>query len=235
MKTAILLVALILVTSGCKTLFTPVVTQTPVQKPAEVKTIYITNTPPPIVTTNVVKGETVYVTNTPPSVVTPVTFTNPPVTVNITMTNGWQVNPAITSGIETAKTANAALNPTPSEPLVNWGLTGLSALLGVAAAWKNKRANALQTTLETVIKGVETAPTGVGLDGVKDSIAKVAALTGVSSELDGHVQRVSSKLAAYLDDGKLTAEELVDLANDATVAITDVPSQYRSAIAKLRA
>ena len=49
-----------------------------------------------------------------------------------------------------------------------------------------------------------------------------AMLTDVSQQVDWHGR-------------KLTAEELVDLANDASVALTDIPSQYRGAVAKIRA
>lgn len=220
MKQIFLLLAFGLAVCGCSSLLVPTTTQKEVSIPAQTNMVIVTN-------------QTV-VTNTLLPVVVTNTVVTPAKVEIVTVTN-WIPNPAIVSGIQTVQSANAAFNPTPSAPIVNWATYGATALLGVYAAWKNKKSNALQTTLDTVIKGVETAPPGIGLDSVKKSIAKVAAITGISSQVDSHVQRVSSTLQDVLEDGKITAEELVRLANDATVSIESIPSQYRSSVSKLRA
>lgn len=145
----------------------------------------------PIVQTNYVER---VVTNVVDNV--PVLSTN---TVALVDTNLlYAVNTNLLSMIATAKGVNAAVNPTPSSPLVDLGLGALVAGLGWYARFKNNKLKAAQdltTTLtqandehqsviSTLIAGVEKA----NQPAVKEAIAKVAATKGTSAAVDKAVQ-----------------------------------------------
>lgn len=171
--------------TGCSTLFKPTVTTTPVTIPATTNVVVTTNTPAPVVTPTA--------TNYPPPIVVTNTIVTPPRIEIVTITN-WIPNPAITSGISTAQAANAALNPTPTEPFIHWGLSGLSAALALIAAWKNKQAGTANSLLKTVTTAVETYP-GTELDSVKKHIAGVSAILGTTDALDSVVQNLPKNIA----------------------------------------
>ena len=211
----------------------------------------VTNTVPEIhwrtntsTVTNLVAGERVIITNVLDR--TPIVITNFEVRVwtNITVvTNGYAVNQDFTAVVETARHANSALNPTPTAPLVDWGLSLVTLVAGGYAAWKNRqhkqaegKLSAQQAALETaqdisttLIKSIETAPPG-SVDLLKRHVASVANLRDIGPELDAAVQKVT----AAMSDGKVTAEEFLAWANDPTITEEHLPAVYRSAFRKLR-
>jgi len=212
----------------------------------------VTNTVPEIrwqtntvAVTNLVAGERVVVTNVLER--TPIVVTNLEVRVwtNITvLTNGYAVNADFSAAVETARRANSALNPTPTAPLVDWGLSLAAVGAGLYARWKNKKHQeaegklaAQQVVLETaqdvsttLIKAIETAPPG-SVESLKRHVARIASLRDIGTELHDAVQKVTAAMA----DGKITASEFLDLANDPDVTEESLPTAYRSAFRKLRA
>jgi hypothetical protein len=212
----------------------------------------VTNTVPEIrwqtntvAVTNLVAGEPVVVTNVLER--TPIVVTNLEVRVwtNVTvLTNGFAVNQDFSAAVETARRANSALNPTPTAPLVDWGLTLFGLAASGVAAWKTRKhkqaqgeLSAQQVAMETVqdinttlIKSIETAPPG-SVDSLKRHVASIASLRDIGPELNAAVQKVTAAMA----DGKITAEEFLDLANDSAVTEESLPPAYRSALRKLRA
>lgn len=107
-----------------------------------------------------------------------------------------EVNPDLESAISTAKGINSTLNPTPSSPLINIGLTGVSLVLGwwarrktLAHARAQEQANANNELLETVITGVEAAKN----DDVKQKISEIAEQWKVSRALKQKVDDVTRK------------------------------------------
>ncbi len=120
--------------------------------------------------TNVVtEGTNVVVTITPAVVQTNYT-------TNIVVT----VAPAVGRTIEIAEGVNA-LNPTPTAPFVNIGLTALSGLLGLIAAWKTKAANRearsnadTNAVLEAVVTGVEVIKDETARKMAKESVTKIS-------------------------------------------------------------
>jgi hypothetical protein len=205
----------------------------------------VTNTVPEIrwqtntvAVTNLVAGERVVVTNTLER--TPVVLTNFEVRVwtnVVVVTNGYAVNADFSAAVETARRANSALNPTPTAPLVDWGLSLVTLAAGAVAAWKTRQQKKTQGFLDTavdvrdtLIKAVETAPPAVS-DSLKRHVASIAELRDIGPELDDAVQKVTAAMA----DGKITAEEFLDLANDPQVTEESLPTAYRSAFRKLRA
>ena len=235
---AAIFAATVLAVTGCSfvggILTKPVVTQIPVQVPGRTNAVVVTNTTPEVVATNVIDGQPVVVTH--PAVVTVATnlLISPPSTVYVTTTN-YVANDQFLGGIETAKSLNAGFNPTPTAPIVNWALTLVAGAAGVVAAWKNKQAGALSDMVDAVVHGVESAPPGVGIDGVKRSIAAAAAAIGVGDSLHERVQTVSASLKDILADGTVTAAELLALANNPAIPLSDIPSNLRDAVAKIRA
>jgi hypothetical protein len=212
----------------------------------------LTNTVPEIrwqtntvAVTNLVAGERVVITNVLDR--TPIVVTNLEVRVwtNITVvTNGYAVNQDFTAAVETARRANSALNPTPTAPLVDWGLTLFGLAASGIAAWKNRqhkqaegKLSAQQVAIETVedinttlIKSIETAPPVI-VGQLKKHVASIAALRDIGPELDAAVQKVTAAMA----DGHMTAEEFNDLAQDPAVTEDMIPPAMRAAFRKLRA
>lgn len=191
-----------------------------------------------VTVTNILPGERIVVTNVQ-AVAPVIVFTNEVllVTNRVVATNGFVVNPQFQEAVENGRRLNSALNPTPSAPLVDWGLSLATVAAGAVAAWKTKRAKQADTARstaelirDTVIRAVETAPPAAAI-AVKKNIAIVADMVGVGAPLDDAVQKVTAAMA----DGHLTAEEFVALANDPTVTEDMIPEQIRPAFRKFRA
>lgn len=230
--------ATLLLASGCAALTRPVIGQRSIEVPARTNEVVRVEVPPPqlVYVTNTVAGATVVLTNWLPS--EPIRVTNlvvvPATNMVVTVTNAWEPNPGLVAGIQTAQTLNGALNPTPSAPLVNWGLTALSGVATLVAGWQTRKKMSADALIETTIKAIETYP-GHEIDQVKAHIARVSALTGVAEQLDERVQAVAPLVDSVLSDGKVDAAELVALANDPRVREEDLPPNLREAFRKLRA
>lgn len=228
--------------SGCSVLapFKPVIPSrstntvvSPVLSPIE-RIEWRTNT---VTITNVLPGEVLVVTNV--QAATPIiVVTNEVVWVTnqVVATNGYIVNPEFTGAVENARRINSAVNPTPTAPMVDWGLSLVTLAATAAAAWKTRSANkadALREKAEviqdTLIRAVETAPPTIGAI-IKRHVAGVADLRGVSGELDSAVQRVTAAMA----DGHMSAEEFWELAQDPKVTVDMIPEPMRAAFLKLR-
>ncbi len=184
-----------------------------------------------VTVTNVLPGQVLVVTNVQ-AVAPVIVFTNEVlfVTNRVVATNGFAVNPQFQEAVENGRRLNSALNPTPSAPLVDWGLSLATVAAGAVAAWKTKSARKAEILRDTLIKAVETAPPSVGA-AIKKHVAGVADLRGVSNDLDAAVQKVTAAMA----DGHMSAEEFVALANDPTVTEDMIPEQIRPAFRKFRA
>lgn len=234
-----------LIGSGCAAFTRPVVRQETVEVPARTNAVVATVQPPPVTVyvTNTVAGVPVVVTNW--MAVEPIRVTNlvvvPPTNFVVTVTNAWEPHPRLVAGIQTAQSINGAFNPTPSAPLINWGLTALGGVATLVAGWQTRRAqkegNARATAdalIATTIKAIETYP-GREIDQVKTHIARVSAYAGVAAQLDERVQAVAPLVADAMADGHMEAGELVRLASDPRVHESDLPEHLRSALRKLRA
>jgi hypothetical protein len=184
-----------------------------------------------VVVTNVLPGERIVVTNVQ-AVAPVIVFTNEVllVTNRVVATNGFVVNPQFQDAVESGRRLNSAFNPTPTAPMVDWGLSLATLAAGAVAAWKTRSAKKAEVLRDTLIKAVETAPPGLGA-AIKRHVAGVADLRGVSGDLDSAVQRVTAAMA----DGHMSAEEFVALANDPTVTEDMIPEAIRPAFRKFRA
>ena len=193
--TKIILALAIAALAGCAAFTKPVVTQQAVQIPARTNIVVVTNT---------VAGEVVVRTNT---IVLPAEIK----IVDHTNYIKAELPDEVKAFLATAKTVNTNVNPTPSAPIVNWGLEAVpyafGAIGGLLALWKNRKANNLADQVDTlkgvataVIKGVELAPPGIGLDGVKRSVAKVAQAAGVSDDVHAAVQAVAADVKHLVPD-----------------------------------
>ncbi len=197
--------------------------------------IYVTNTVAgePVVITNVIERPPIVVTNT---VVLPAT------TEQVTVTNGYAPDPRFTAGIESARRLNAALNPTPTSPLVDWGLTALGGIATIVAGWQTRRLQRerdlrkeADAVIDTVVKAVETYP-GREVEQVKAHIHRVSQITDVAEELDRRVQTTAAGLVQdALADGRMTAAEFLSLAQNPLITEADLPENFRPALRKLRA
>lgn len=132
-------------------------------------------------------------TNAAPAVPAAPAVVIPPVLVtNFVVVTNWTVAPAVSNTVATLQAANAAFNPTPSEPLINWGLGLIPAAVGAFAAWRNHRkVQALHGMLDTVVSAIETAPAQVP---IKDHVASIAAIKGTAQALDQFVQVVAGRV-----------------------------------------
>ena len=127
-----------------------------------------------------------------------------PYTNYVTVTNGYATNPNFTTAVEVARRANSAFNPTPSAPIVDWGLTLISLITGAVAAWKTRKHNhalvelnahkaALETAVDvrdTLIKAIETAPKAVS-DAIKLHVESVADIKNLSHDVSDAVRKVT--------------------------------------------
>ncbi len=222
--------------SGCSVLggYKPIVPTlatnevvSPVLSPIE-RIEWRTNT---VTVTNILPGERIVVTNVQ-AVAPVIVFTNEVlfVTNRVVATNGFAVNPQFQEAVENGRRLNSALNPTPSAPLVDWGLSLATVAAGAVAAWKTRSAKKAEIVRDTLIKAVETAPPSV-VSSLKKHVAAVADLRDVSGDLDRAVQKVTAAMA----DGHMTAEEFYNLANDPSVTEEMIPEPMRAAFRKLRA
>jgi len=187
----VLLIAVALSGSGCGTfaaLKHPFVTTTNVVEQVRVLPAQTNTTT--VVLTNTTPAGPVLVTNVLVQVQPAVTLTN--YVTNVVTT----VAPALTGAIETVRTVNTAVNPTPTAPFVNMALLAVSGVLGWVARLKTvKAARALQDAtaknelLETVIAGVEAAKN----DDVKAKISEMAQLWKTHQALDAKVQELTRK------------------------------------------
>lgn len=165
----------------------------------------------------------------------PVMLTNHLVTLVtnhvIDVATNYIVNPQLAAGIDIARRANSALNPTPAAPLVDWSLTALGAVATIAAAWQTRRAGQARQIGDTVIRAVETYPAAPAL---KEHITRVARLTGAAPLLEQRVREITPAISQAMADGRLDANELHTLATDPSVGIDDIPEIYRKAFAAFR-
>lgn len=193
------LVASILVLVGCSILTRPVVTQQAVSIPGKTNVVVLTNYAAPVVVTNTIQGEPIVVTNyLPPTIITNTVIQ--PASVQYVSVTNYVPNEAFLGAMETAQQANAALNPTPTAPVVNWVLMLLGAVPGIVAAWRNnQKRKATEDLLNTVVTGIETVPEGAG---IKGHIASVSAIRGNAQQLDAFVQSVSPALSKTVAQGK---------------------------------
>jgi hypothetical protein len=184
-----------------------------------------------VTVTNVLPGEVLVVTNAQ-AVAPVIVFTNEVllVTNQVVVTNGYAVNPQFEAAVENGRRLNSALNPTPTAPLVDWGLSLATVAAGAVAAWKTRSAKKAEIVRDTLIKAVETAPPAV-VSSLKKHVAAVADLRDVSGDLDNAVQKVTAAMA----DGRMTAEEFWALANDPAVTEDMIPEPMRPAFRKFRA
>jgi hypothetical protein len=187
-----------------------------------------------VTVTNVLPGERLVVTNvvttTPVIVVTNEVHW---VTNQVVTTNAFVVSPEFRAALETGRRVNSAVNPTPSAPFVDWGITAVGAIATAVAAWQTRKAQGSGRIADTLIKAVETYPGREGA-AVKEHISRVSALTGVADALDDRVQSVTESIDAALADGRLDANEIYQLAKDRRVSEADVPTRYHEAFRALR-
>jgi hypothetical protein len=104
--------------------------------------------------------------------------TNYTTNVVYTVSSGWG------KAIAGVKSANSALNPTPTAPFINLGLGALSAALAVFARFKTKKAAAADGMVGTLIAGVELA----GDKATKDAVKKIAQNFNQARELHARVK-----------------------------------------------
>ena len=88
--------------------------------------------------------------------------TNYTTNVVYTVKSGW--GKAITG----AQSANSALNPTPTAPLINLGLGALASALAIFARFQTKRAAKSDGLVGTLIAGVELAGDAATKTAIKD-------------------------------------------------------------------
>lgn len=177
-----------------------------VTTPPSIVTNFVAVPQPPQITvvTQAVAGQIVFVTNTviqPPIILTN-TVLVPGNTVTQDVVTGYSVNPSVISAIDKAKALNSALNPTPSEPLVDIGLGALAGLASLWAGYKTRQLSKAQPkvdALQSVIKAVETfsasqpaTPDNTIQDQLKAHIANTASLDQTSAALTAEVKSVTS-------------------------------------------
>jgi hypothetical protein len=181
------LAAVAMFAPGCKSLFVEHPTNVPIVTPARTN---VTVTP------IVIPGAG---TNPPVTTIVTNVFVVPAATNYVTVTN-YAPAPAALAALDTARDINAAVNPTPTAPVVNWALTGLSGALGLVAAWKSRRANdaatnaaLLDESLRTVVTAIETAPPAVS-DPIKEHVRGMSKVIGSSAHLAGFVKTTTDAL-----------------------------------------
>lgn len=115
------------------------------------------------------------------------------ITPSVTVTN-WQtnivseVNPLWQQTITGARAVNSTLNPTPTAPFVNIGLSILSGGLAWFAAFQNKRRARESGLVNTLIAGVEASKNPE----VKQAIKETSVLFGKDRELTERVRVVTT-------------------------------------------
>lgn len=101
------------------------------------------------------------------------------------------VNPDLAAGLETARSLNAAVNPTPAAPFVNLALLGITGALGFFARLKSKQTGEAHGLLRTVIAGVEEAKSPE----TKAAVEKFSAAIGNAPQLDALVQKLTRRFS----------------------------------------
>lgn len=128
------------------------------------------------------------VVNLTPAYVTNLVEITAPRSVTNWLTNiVVSVNPALADGLETARSINAAVNPTPAAPFVNLALLGITGALGFFARLKSKQTGEAHGLLRTVIAGVEEAKSPE----TKAAVGKFSAAMGNAPQLDALVQKIT--------------------------------------------
>jgi hypothetical protein len=96
------------------------------------------------------------------------------------------VNPALESALSTVSTVNR-FNPTPSAPLVEFGLAGLAAALGFVARLKTRAANENASIARTAILAIEEAKSAE----TKAAAARLSQAVGNAPQLNAMVQKLT--------------------------------------------
>lgn len=132
-------------------------------------------------TTNTVGNVT---TITPARVTNYVTVTAERYVTNYTTNVSVAVNPALESALATAQRINH-FNPTPTAPLVDLALVGISGALAFWARLKTRQASETASIARTVILGIEEGASPE----TKAAIAKFSAAAGNAPQLNALVQK----------------------------------------------
>lgn len=221
--------SLCLMISGCGTIkgliaskpVTTIVTNT---IPARTEIVFVTNQPPAqiVVVTNTVQGLPVIqtVTNQSPPIVVTNIVTIPGSNVVTVVTNGFEANPALLGYLSKAQGLNAALNPTPTSPIINGVLGGLAALAGLVATWQTKRLQREQTDHASTKDALATA-TDVGTTLVDnfEQLRKVAlTIPGYTPEID-HKVMDTVKTVQAIAGVKSEIHDIVEQHTDDTVVV----------------
>lgn len=186
MKTYLPIIALGLFLTGCGLLTKPIVTQQQITIPASTNVVSATNYPLQTVSLAITNDVITYITNTPPPVVITHTIIQPERLGSISVTN-WVPN---TGFIEVAKQVNSSVNPTPSEPVINLALAGLTGLAGLLAAWQNRKSNKATDVATTMIKAIEDLPPEL-TQPVKDAVSRMSEHRDNVKDVDAVVQKVT--------------------------------------------
>jgi hypothetical protein len=194
--------------AGCGHITRPLITEKVVSVPARVQTNLTTVAQPAQVqvTAQDVGGKTVFVTNVvqlPPLVVTNTVFV-PASNYTVSITNGFEVNPALAGGITTAQQLNSTLNPTPAAPIVNIALGLLGAGAGLFARYQTRRlkeaeskgrsvAVTLVENFEVLRKEAQKLPqwTAEVDHKVMDAVKAAQAMAGVKTDIHNIVEEVT--------------------------------------------
>lgn len=188
MKNLLILIP-VLTLVGCGILTKPVITQQPMVTPASTNTVLSTNIPSPTVSLAVTNGLITYITNTPPPQIIRQVIVLPAQTNYMTVTN-YIPNPSFLSGVEVAQQVNSVANPTPSAPLVNIGLMGLTGLASLLAAWQNRKSNKAIDVATTMVKAIEGLPPEL-TQPVKDAVAKMSQHRDNAKDVNDIVKKVT--------------------------------------------
>jgi hypothetical protein len=132
-------------------------------------------------TTNTVGNVT---TITPAHVTNYVTVTAERYVTNYTTNVSVAVNPALESALAVAQRVNQ-FNPTPTAPLVDLALVGISGALAFWARLKTRQANENAGIARTVILGIEEGASPE----TKAAIAKFSAAAGNAPQVNALVQK----------------------------------------------
>ena len=95
----------------------------------------------------------------------------------------WGVNPKLTSWMEAAQDVNAMANPTPTAPIINLALTGISLFLAAYAKKQRDKAR----LVDPIIEGIERS----GSKEAKESIHEAALKCGVGDRLHQQVKAIT--------------------------------------------
>jgi hypothetical protein len=114
-------------------------------------------------------------------------------TVQEVMLTNKIVNPAVVEALRGAKEANSLVNPTPTAPFVNLGISAALGILGGIATWRNRknaqRANASEQMNDLFIAGVEIANN----PDVKAAIKQLSVQKGLADVVRHRVHKVTGK------------------------------------------